>query len=88
MYLDYNVARIIVKDRMATDPKTQVFVSSTSDLHEERRAVKDALPERSVGVYLYEEDVTRDEPPRLVLQRELQKSEVFVAILGRRYGST
>ncbi|MEL7022220.1 MAG: DUF4062 domain-containing protein [Pseudomonadota bacterium] len=73
---------------MPTDPKTQVFVSSTSDLVHERRAVKDALPDRSVGVYLYEDDVAQSEPPRKVLARELRKSEVFVALLGPRYGST
>lgn len=66
--------------------KPLLFISSTSDLQEERSAVEAALP-RSVEAYRYEQETARRESPRARLERVLQRTDVFVAILGSRYGS-
>lgn len=72
---------------MATDPKTQLFVSSTSDLADERQAVRDALSDHDVSVYLYEEEVAGVGAPRERLRKVLSRSEVYVGLLGSRFGS-
>lgn len=71
---------------MPTDRKPLLFVSSTSDLTEERAAVSDVMP-RSIEVYRYEEDTARRQSPRDRLRDVLASTDVFVGIFGHRYGS-
>lgn len=66
--------------------KPLLFISSTSDLQEERSAIEAALP-ASVEAYRYERETARRESPRKRLERVLQRTDVFVSILGSRYGS-
>lgn len=72
--------------RMPAFNKPLLFLSSTSDLQDERSAVENALP-ASVEAYRYERETARRESPKKRLERVLRRTDVFVAILGRRYGS-
>jgi len=71
---------------MLTGRKPLVFISSTSDLGEERASIAKALP-RSVEPYLYEEDTARRQSPRERLTEILASTDAFVGIVGERYGS-
>jgi hypothetical protein len=63
-----------------------VFISSTSDLSAERRALADEL--RPVyDLYLFEEDRARGSSPEERCRRQIERCDVFVGILGSRYGS-
>jgi hypothetical protein len=64
----------------------QVFISSTSDLREERETIAAALP-GGFKAYLYEKDRSRREAPKIRLERVLAQSDVFACILGSKYGS-
>ena len=66
--------------------KLSVFNSSTSDLREERQAVASELP-MSFDPYLYERDRARGQSPEARLEEVLDDAEVFVGILGGRWGS-
>ena len=66
--------------------KPLVFVSSTSDLPDDRAAVRDALAEHEVDVYLYEDDVSGTSP-RQHLEEILSRTDVYIGLFGGRYGS-
>ena len=68
------------------DRKLRVFISSTSDLAEERKALAEGLPPCIEG-YRYEKDRPRKQSPRDRLLDVLEQTDVFVGILGTRYGS-
>ena len=63
-----------------------VFISSTSDLAEEREAVAASL-HWPFSAYRYEHDHGRRKPPRDRLVEILDKTDLYVGILGARYGS-
>ncbi|HUQ33197.1 MAG TPA: DUF4062 domain-containing protein [Pyrinomonadaceae bacterium] len=70
-----------------------LFISSTSDLREERRALSEATELRRLcKVFLYEDfgagsDGAGNTYPAAILRETLAKADVFVCLLGPRYGS-
>ena len=63
-----------------------VFVSSTSDLAAERRALAAEL--RPVyDLYLFEEDRARGASPEQRCREQIERCHVFLGILGSSYGS-
>ncbi len=74
-------------------PRLSVFVSSVQkELAEERRAVKDYLLRdplfrRFVGeVFLFEDIPASDRAPDDIYIREVEKCDIYLAILGNEYG--
>ncbi len=66
----------------------RVFLSSTSDLVEQREGVRKALElDRLFQPYLYEHDAAGRDAPAVRLRRIIARADVFVALLGARYGS-
>jgi catechol 2,3-dioxygenase-like lactoylglutathione lyase family enzyme len=63
-----------------------VFISSTSDLAEEREAVAANL-RWPFSAYRYEHDHGRRKSPRDRLVEILDKTDLYVGVLGARYGS-
>lgn len=63
-----------------------VFISSTSDLTEERKALLASLGPL-YEPYLYEEDRARRGSPEERCREMIERSHVFVGILGARYGT-
>jgi hypothetical protein len=68
------------------ETKLFLFISSTSDLKEERRALAEDL-RRLYEPFLYEEYGAGGTPPENVLREKLERSDVFIGLLGPRYGS-
>jgi hypothetical protein len=68
-------------------PKTRVFVSSTSDLTAERKALRDSMP-RYLDLYLFEEERARGGSPKDHCQRMIEESHIFLCILGDKFGSS
>src|SRR5262245_53278462 len=70
------------------DKKLQVFVSSTfSDLREERQAAVEAILSSGhipAGMELF---AAGDESQMTVIERWIDESDVYLLILGGRYGS-
>ncbi len=66
--------------------KPLVFLSSTSRLEEERRELAAKLP-RIYELYLYEWDRARGASPEDHCRKMINKSDVFLAVLGADYGS-
>jgi hypothetical protein len=66
--------------------KPIVFISSTSDLREERQALARSL-RCAFEAYLHEEDRLQGKSPREHCRRMIEKSAVFVGLLGGRHGS-
>lgn len=66
--------------------KLRAFISSTSDVVEEREALAEALP-LSFEAYRYEKDRARKSSPRAHLEAVLSETDVFIGVLGARYGS-
>lgn len=69
--------------------KLLIFVSSTSDLVAERRALK-TLIRRFGGIYdgyFYEDDPARGDSPEERCRAKIESADVFVSILGTKYGS-
>src|SRR5258708_954386 len=68
--------------------KAVVFISSTSDLRDERDSVMNALNGLRDNEFVAMEFFgSRSEAPRDVCLQEVHKSDVYVGILGSRYGS-
>jgi hypothetical protein len=65
----------------------QIFLSSTSDLNPERRAIKEELPQNTYFLYDSTEDRARRASPYEHCRKEIENSEVFVALMGSQYGS-
>lgn len=72
---------------MPSDRKPLLFVSSTSDLVDERSAVADAINARSIEIYRYEEDSARGQSPKARLLKKLKSTDIYVGIFGAKYGS-
>jgi hypothetical protein len=73
---------------MAFAPKTPIFVSSTySDLIPFRNAVRDVLSRFSVDIHGMEIFGAQTRKPLDTCLAEVLTSEVFIGILGMRYGS-
>jgi uncharacterized protein DUF4062 len=66
--------------------KPVVFISSTSDFIEQRRALA-ALLHRAYEPYISEEDRARRRSPLEHLTKKIENTNVFVALLGTAYGS-
>jgi hypothetical protein len=69
--------------------KLLIFVSSTSDLADERKALK-SLFGRFGGIYdgyFYEDDPARSDAPEDRCREMIESADVFVSILGTKYGS-
>jgi hypothetical protein len=66
--------------------RIQVFISSTSDLIEERQEIADKLP-RTITPYLYEKDRARRASPEEWCKKQINDSKVFVGILGGKWGT-
>jgi hypothetical protein len=66
--------------------QVQVFISSTSDLREERLAIADKLP-KGIKPYLYEKDRPRRASPEEWCRKQINESKVFVGILGASWGT-
>jgi hypothetical protein len=75
------------------DSDILLFISSTSDLKAERQALKDAEDLRDLcNLFLYEDfgagsDEEGNTSPESILREKLEKSDVFVCLLGPRHGS-
>ncbi len=67
--------------------KPLVFISSTSDLQDERTTIAASL-KSDYEPYLYEEDRARRKSPEDRCQEVIQHSEVFIGIVGEEYGSS
>lgn len=67
--------------------KPTVFLSSTSDLANERAAVTKAL-RPLYEVYAYEEHHAGRASPEDAVRQQILESDVFLAVLGPAYGST
>ena len=66
--------------------KPRIFISSTSDLEDERLALNaDLLPH--FEPYLYERDRARGKSPEDHCQRMIDQSDVFILLLGQSYGT-
>lgn len=68
------------------ETKIFLFISSTSDLKAERQALAEDL-RRLYEPFLYEEFGAGGVSPENVLREKLEKSDVFIGLLGPRYGS-
>ncbi|MCL4846880.1 MAG: DUF4062 domain-containing protein [Acidobacteria bacterium] len=66
--------------------KPLVFVSSTSQLDEERRRLREELP-RVYELYLFELDRARRTSPERRCREQIERCDVFLGILGTDYGS-
>ncbi|MBW3576165.1 MAG: DUF4062 domain-containing protein [Actinobacteria bacterium] len=66
----------------------RVFISSVMDgLEDERRAVAEAIRELGAEPIWFEEFGARDQDPEQAYLSEVELSDVYVGILGSRYGS-
>lgn len=63
-----------------------VFISSTSDLVDEREALANKLPPM-YDPYLFERDRARSQSPEAHCREMIEQSDVFVCLLGFNYGS-
>lgn len=63
-----------------------VFISSTSDLAAEREALASMLPP-AYAPYLYERDRAGSRSPEDRCREMIEHSDVFVCLLGERFGS-
>jgi hypothetical protein len=66
--------------------RIQVFISSTAEFAAQRQQIADKLPRR-IKVYLYEKDRPRRQTAREWCQIQINKSKVFVGILGSKWGT-
>jgi Domain of unknown function (DUF4062) len=84
----YNIAIKARSGHMAQKKKLQVFISSTySDLHEERQAAVEAILTAGhipAGMELF---AAGDESQMTAIKRWIDESDVYMLILGGRYGS-
>ncbi|MDX2481827.1 MAG: DUF4062 domain-containing protein [Desulfuromusa sp.] len=67
--------------------KPQIFISSTSHLETERKQLANAL-KTIYAPYIYEEDRARKRSPKDHCLEVIMESEVFVGIVGDKYGSS
>jgi hypothetical protein len=68
----------------------RVFISSTSEFAAEREELKkeiEALPDMRFDAYVYEAEAAGSEAPEQRLSKVLQGSEIFLLILGDKFGS-
>jgi len=68
----------------------RVFISSTSEFASERETLKkqiETLPDLRLDAYVYEAEAAGAAPPEARLRDVLKSSEIFVLILGDRFGS-
>jgi hypothetical protein len=63
-----------------------LFISSTSDLKAERQALAESL-RPTYEPFLYEELGAGGVPPEEVIKKKIENSDVFIGLLGPRYGS-
>lgn len=66
-------------------PKPRIFISSTSDLSAERKALAELS--HVVELYFYEKDRARKENPETHCRKMIERSHVLVGILGTEYGT-
>ncbi len=68
--------------------KLLVFISSTSDLRDERQALKQLIGKYGIYVpYLYEDEPARKGSPEERCREMVGRSNVFVGLLGGSYGT-
>ena len=72
---------------MVAPARVQVFLSSTSDLNDERDAVRDGIDTKHARVYDYRGHRTGGGPIRRRLTRELKRTDLYVGVFSKRYGS-
>lgn len=68
----------------------QVFISSTSEFAGERALLKneiDSLQDIRFNAYVYEADAAGGDSPESRLRTVIEQSEIFLLILGDRFGS-
>jgi hypothetical protein len=68
----------------------RVFISSTSEFAAEREQLKkeiEALPGMRFDAYVYEAEAAGSEAPEQRLRKVLEGSEIFLLILGDKFGS-
>jgi hypothetical protein len=70
-----------------TVEKISAFISSTSDLRTEREAVREVCAMLKVEPFLYEEVPANSASPESFLREVIGASEIYVGLLGGRYGS-
>ena len=70
-----------------TVEKQQAFISYTSELTEERKAAVEMCMRLDFFPYYYELEGAQKTPPITKIRDELSKSEVYVGILGGRFGT-
>ena len=68
--------------------KLLVFISSTSDLRDERLALKELIGKYAMyEPYLYEDEPARRESPEERCREMVRRSDIFVGLLGAKYGT-
>jgi hypothetical protein len=68
--------------------KLLVFISSTSDLRDERLALKELIGKYGMyEPYLYEDEPARRESPEARCREMVRRSDIFVGLLGAKYGT-
>ena len=68
--------------------KLLVFISSTSDLRDERLALKELIGKYGMyEPYLYEDEPARRESPEERCREMVGRSDIFVGLLGAKYGT-
>jgi hypothetical protein len=67
--------------------KILAFISSTSDLKAERQAVKEVVASLKIEPFLYEEVSANSASPEDFIRGIINKSEIYVGLLGGKYGS-
>lgn len=70
---------------------TSLFVSSTSDLKDEREAIRGMIQklqiDRQISAYISDYDSRAGDTPEERVREEIHAAELFVLILGGKYGS-
>ena len=67
--------------------KISAFISSTSDLNEEREAVKEVCNMLKVEPFDYKVVPANSASPESLLRKEIGRAEIFIGVLGGKYGS-
>src|SRR5271167_3019111 len=69
------------------DRRYQVFVSSTFDLQQERKAAVEAVFERGHLPIALERFSPANESDQEVIRLAMERSQVYLAVVGHRYGT-
>ncbi len=81
-----NSIKILTDSPAYNNPILKVFISSTSDLSQYRKAIKTQVESCSMYPEMYENWPQKDRYPRDYCCEKVLSSDIFVCILGPKYG--